>query len=496
VEAALQPGTAAFVASVEPSLFIGGEWVAPHADQRFDVLDPSLGVRIAELADADTRDVDAAVAAARRALESPEWAQMPPRQRGRLLLRLAEALDANAQELAELEALDNGKSVVLARNVDIAKAVEWFEYFAGWPTKLEGSTIPVGDGRLVYTLREPIGVVGQIVPWNFPLMLAAWKLAPALAAGCTVVLKPAEETSLTALRLARLVEEVGFPAGVVNVITGTGANTGAALAAHPGIDKLAFTGSTEVGREVARVSGERLRPVTLELGGNSPNIVLGDVDPAAVAAHVASAAFANHGQNCVAGSRLLVPRRAAGELVDAIGALACETRLGPGLDERTEMGPLISERQRRRVVELIEDGRAHGAEVVAGGGVPADQPDGFFLEPTVLVGARDDHRVVREEIFGPVMTILPYDSVDEAVERANATEYGLAAGLWTNDLRAAHDFAKRVKAGSVWINTYSETSPAVPFGGFKASGVGREHGREVVENYLETKSVWVGLEDL
>lgn len=475
-------------------MFIGGEWADPIGPCRFQVLDPSTGERLTELADADADDVDLAVGAARSALDGTSWGAMSPRDRGRLLLRLADAIDARKEEFAELEALDNGKSITAAREVDVAKTVEWFEYFAGWPTKIEGATIPVSVAdRFVYTLREPVGVVGQIIPWNYPLMLAAWKLAPALAAGCTVVLKPAEETPLSALRLGELIQEVGFPNGVVNIITGTGARAGVALATHPGLDKLAFTGSTAVGREVARAAGEHLRPATLELGGNSPNIVLDDVDVRAVAEHVASAAFANHGQNCCAGARLFAPASVSSDLIEAISDVARRLRIGPGLAPGTEMGPLISEAQRRRVRDLIDDGRRSGAQVVTGGGIPSQLEHGFFLEPTVIVGVRDEQAIVREEIFGPVVTVLPFDSLDEVVRRANATEYGLAAGIWTNNLRAAHQLAGRIKAGTIWINTYNETSPAVPFGGFKHSGVGREHGREVIDHYLETKSVWTSL---
>ena len=495
--AVLRPSLSAFLDALDARMPVDGAWVEARGPERVAVLDPATEEPVAEIADASEADVDAAVAAARAAFEGSAWSALPARERGRLLLRLAEAIEARAEDFAQLEALDNGKSVTLAREIDVAKTVEWFEYFAGWPTKLEGATIPgPSERRLVYTLREPVGVVGQIVPWNFPLMLAAWKLAPALAAGCTVVLKPAEETPLSALLLARLVEEVGFPAGVVNVVTGTGERTGAALAAHPGLDKVAFTGSTAVGRAIAHASADHVRDVTLELGGNSPNIVLADVDVEAVAAQLAGAAFANHGQNCCAGTRLFAPRAIADEVVDAVSGIARDLRVGPGLDPATEMGPLVSRVQRERVRELIESGRAAGAELACGGGVPAGREAGFFLEPTVMVGASDEQRVVREEIFGPVITVLPFDSLDEVVARANATEYGLAAGIWTRDLRAAHELARRVKAGTVWVNTYNETSPGVPFGGFKQSGVGREHGRAVLDHYTETKAVWVGLDPL
>jgi phenylacetaldehyde dehydrogenase len=497
VTTTLRPTLQSFVDSLDARVLIDGAWVEPRDAARVPVLDPATAEPVAQVADAGVAEVDAAVAAARAAFEDRAWSGLSARDRGRLIARLAQEVERRADDFAQLEALDNGKSVRLAREIDVEKAIEWLEYFAGWPTKLEGATIPgPSERRLVYTLREPVGVVGAIVPWNFPLMLAVWKLAPALAAGCTVVLKPAEETPLSALLLARAIEEVGFPRGVVNVLTGTGERTGAALAAHPGIDKVSFTGSTEVGRAIAHASADHLRNVTLELGGNSPNIVLPDVDVALVAEQLAGAAFANHGQNCCAGTRLFAPRAIADEVVEAVSAIARGLRVGPGLDPATEMGPLVSEVQRERVRELIDDGRAAGAELAAGGGVPAGGDAGFFLEPTVLVGARDEHAVVREEIFGPVITVLPFDSLDEVVARANATEYGLAAGIWTRDLRAAHELARRVKAGTVWINTYNETSPGVPFGGFKHSGIGREHGRAVLDHYTESKSVWVGLDPL
>jgi acyl-CoA reductase-like NAD-dependent aldehyde dehydrogenase len=492
----IRPAVSSFLASLDASLFIGGAWVAPLTDDRVIVLDPATERPVAEIADATRHDVDAGVVAARTALDGA-WGRCSARQRSRLMLRLAEAIDAHADDFAQLEALDNGKGVTFARAVDVEKAIEWFEYFAGWPTKLEGSTLPApADRRLVYTLREPVGVVGQIVPWNYPLMLAAWKLAPALAAGCTVVLKPAEETPLSALLLGRLIEEVGFPPGVVNIVTGTGERTGAALAAHPGIDKLSFTGSTMVGRSIAHASADHLRAVTLELGGNSANILLDDVDVSAVVAQLADAAFANHGQNCCAGARLFVPRCKADETVAALADIAGGLRIGPGLDPATDLGPLISRVHLDRVRELIENGRAAGAEVAVGGDSPDGRDAGYFLEPTVIVGAGDASPVVREEVFGPVVTVLPYDTLDEVVTRANGTDYGLAAGIWTRDLRAAHDLAARLKVGTVWINTYNETSPAVPFGGFKHSGIGREHGRAVLDHYTEHKSVWVGLDPL
>lgn len=473
-------------------MLIGGRWKDAEDGATLSVYDPSTGQKIATVPDAGARDVDLAVRNARAALETGPWGRMPARERGRLLYRLAECVAGHADEFAALEALDNGKPFAAARVYDVEKSIEWFEYFAGWPTKLEGRVIPPADGsRLIYTQRQPVGVVGQIIPWNFPLMMAAWKLAPALAAGCTVVLKPAEETPLSALLLARLIQEAGFPDGVVNVVTGIGSRTGVAMVAHPGIDKIAFTGSTAVGKEIMAGSAPFLRRLTLELGGNSPNILLDDVDVDSVATQLADAAFANHGQNCCAGTRLFVPRRLEREVAERLALVAQETAVGPGLDPRSQMGPLISQGQKDRVLSLVDDGVGRGASLVAGGGAPGTAGEGYFVAPTVLAGVDDDMPVVREEIFGPVITLLPYDTLDEAVQRANATEYGLAAGVWSRDLSLAHEVAARLRAGTVWINTYNETSPAVPFGGFGHSGYGREHGEQVLEHYTETKAIWV-----
>jgi phenylacetaldehyde dehydrogenase len=482
-----------FIKNVEGQVLIGGRWVSTITRETLPVFNPSTGVIFTHIANADSRDVESAVSAARRSQEDRSWAAMHAKDRAKLMRRLADLISTHADHFAELEALDNGKSVAIARAIDVEKSIEWFEYFSGWPTKLVGQTIPGGDDRLIYTLREPVGVVGQIIPWNYPLMMAAWKVAPALAAGCSVVLKPAEETSLSALLLGLLVTEAGFPEGVVNVLTGTGEQTGAALVDHPGVDKIAFTGSTATGSEIMRRSAQYVRRVTLELGGNSPNIVLSDADFGAIATHLASAAFANHGQNCCAGTRLFVPMAAQNAVIDAIVDEARTIKIGPGLDPATQMGPLVSAVQKSRVTSLIDDGVRSGADVAFGGGTPAGQDAGFFIEPTILVGAHDRTRVVREEIFGPVITVLPYESLDEVVTRANATDYGLAAGIWTRNLQSAHVLARRIKAGTVWINTYNETSPAVPFGGFKRSGFGREHGAVVLDHYSEVKSVWVGL---
>ena len=478
-----------------PKMLIGGRSVDAVDASTVPVFNPATGKQIASIPNAGAMDVDLAVNAARAALENGPWSTMAARERGRLILKLSRLIEDHAEDFARLEALDNGKPYSAALGYDVAKSIEWFEYFAGWPTKLEGRVIPPdAPNKLIYTARHPVGVVGQIIPWNFPLMMAAWKLAPALAAGCTIILKPAEETPMSALFLARLFQDAGFPDGVVNVLTGVGEKTGVAMVNHPGIDKIAFTGSTSVGKSIMAGSAPHLRRLTLELGGNSPNILLEDIDVESVAAQLADAAFANHGQNCCAGTRLFVPRSIEKEVASAIGSVAKRIKVGSGLEPTSQMGPLISEVQQSRVLSLISGGLDQGAQIITGGSRPSSLPDGYFVEPTVLTGVRDDMELVREEIFGPVITLLPYDSVDEAITRANATEYGLAAGIWTRDLNQAHRLASKIKAGTVWINTYNETGPAVPFGGFGHSGFGREHGEGVLDHYTETKSVWVNMD--
>ncbi len=478
-------------------MLIGGEWVDAANGERLDVRNPATGEVFATVPAGGAVDVDRAVRAARTAFDSGAWCGFSPAARERLLLKLADLIEANAQQLAELEALDNGKSVMLARHVDMAMAVDFLRYMAGWATKIEGTTHDVSvpfmpqSKFFAFTRREPVGVVGAIIPWNFPLLMAAWKIGPALAAGCTVVLKPAEETPLTALRLGELILEAGIPPGVVNVVTGDGPTAGAALVAHRGINKIAFTGSTEVGKHIQRAAVENMTRVSLELGGKSPVIVLDDADPATAAAGAAQAIFFNQGQVCTAGSRLYVQRKLFDRVVGDLAAIAGKMKLGAGLDPASELGPLVSEQQMQRVCGYIESGLQQGARVAAGGGRVGDK--GYFVSPTVLVDARQNMRVVQEEIFGPVVVALPYDDVEEAVTLANDTQYGLGASIWSNDLSRVHRLIPRIKAGTVWVNCHSMLDPSLPFGGYKQSGIGREMGRAALDLFTETKSVLMAI---
>ena len=479
-----------FVARSPHTLLIGGERPEAADGRTFESIDPATGEPICAVAQAGAEDVDRAVAAARAALEGP-MRKVSPSKRAGFMYALAELIKANGEELAELESLDNGKPLAAAKG-DIAASVAHLRYYAGWPTKIEGETIPVsGRDLFCYTLREPVGVCAQIVPWNFPLLMAVWKVSPALAAGCPLILKPAEQTPLTALRLGELALEAGFPEGTFNVLTGDG-ETGAALVDHPGVDKVAFTGSTAVGREIAAKCGRELKRVTLELGGKSPNIILPDADLEAAAKGSFLGLYSNSGQACNAASRLFVQEGVFDEVIERLTAFAAEAKVGPGLDPDSQFGPLVSEEQLGRVTGYIDSGLAEGAEAVAGG-LPSNGNGGYFVDPTLFTGVSDEMKIAREEIFGPVLVAQPFADIEEVARRANDNDYGLAAGLWTRDISTAHKLAALLKAGSVYINTWGAGDPAAPFGGYKASGIGREKGHHNLDAYLETKSVFAQL---
>nr|WP_062340885.1 aldehyde dehydrogenase family protein [Herbidospora sakaeratensis] len=479
--------------STPRQLFIGGQWVDAASGRTFATPNPATGDTLAHIAEADREDVDRAVRAARAAFEEGPWSRMTASERGRIIWRIGDLIEQYGDELAQLESLDNGKPYAVARAADIPLAAELFRYMAGWATKIEGNTISLsvpympGSEFHAYTLREPIGVVAQIIPWNFPLLMAAWKLGPALTTGNTVILKPAEQTPLSALRLAEIMAEAGLPDGVVNVLPGYGETAGAALAAHDGVDKVAFTGSTEVGKLIVQAAAGNLKKVSLELGGKSPNVVFDDVDPALAIPGAANAIFFNHGQCCVAGSRLFVHESRFDEVVGGVADIARGIKLGSGLDPETQMGPLVSDEQFRRVTGYLESGRAEGARTVAGGQRHGDR--GYFVQPTVITDTTPDMSIVREEIFGPVVVASPFSSLDELAAQANDTAYGLGAGIWTRDVNKAHALAKRLRAGTVWINCYNVFDAALPFGGYKQSGWGREMGHEVLEAYTEVKAV-------
>jgi len=472
-------------------LFIGGKWVEAQSGKRFATVNPATEQVLTTVAEGDAPDIDKAVRAARHALEEGPWATMSARDRGRLLYELARLIDANRRELAVLDTLDNGKPIRESFNVDVPQASEVMAYYAGWADKIHGDTIPVSGSFFNYTRREPVGVVGQIIPWNFPLLMVAWKLGPALACGNTVVLKPAEQTPLSALRVGELIQEAGFPDGVVNIVPGFGPTAGAALVKHPNVDKIAFTGSTEVGKLIHRETSDTLKRVSLELGGKAPNIVFADADMQAAVQGAIGGIFFNQGEVCCAGSRLFVEDAIHDEFVAALAEHAKKIKVGDPLDESTEMGAQVSEEQFGKILDYIDAGKKGGAHVVAGGERARER--GYFLQPTVFDGVRNDMRIAREEIFGPVVATLGFADIDSVIREGNDTTYGLSAGVWTRDVSKAHRVAHALKAGTVWVNCFNAFDTASPFGGYKQSGYGRELGHYALELYTQTKSVWVAL---
>jgi len=483
--------TADFV-SQDHRMYIDGRFVTAASGKTFPVYNPATGDVIAHVPEAEEEDVNHAVLAARRAFDDGPWTRMSPSERGRLLWKLGDLLEQNLNEFAEIESVDNGKPYSVARVADVPLAVDMFRYMAGWATKISGTTLPLSAGYDFhsYTMREPIGVVAQIIPWNFPLLMAAWKLAPALACGCTVILKVAEQTPLSGLRLAQLFDEAGFPAGVVNILTGFGEGAGAPLAAHDLVDKVAFTGSTEVGKLIVKAAAGNLKKVSLELGGKSPVIVFPDAGIEQAIAGTAGAIFFNHGQCCCAGSRLYVHEKVFDQVVEGVSNVAADIKLASGLDPACQMGPLVSDEQYRKVVGYI----AEGAHVAAGGTVSGVER-GYFVRPTVLTNTNPGMKVVQEEIFGPVVCAVPFsdDDLDRIVKRANDTIFGLAASVWTQNLSTAHKVARGLRAGTVWVNCHNVFDASLPFGGYRQSGWGREMGEEVLHNYTEVKAVTVAL---
>ena len=485
----LGEGAQSFI-SKPKKLLINGQWVEAASGKTFDAINPATEQAMAQIAEGDKEDINRAVAAARKAFEDSAWSRATPAERERLLLKLADLVEANADELAQLESLDNGKLLFFARVVDIQGTIDFFRYMAGWATKISGQTLGVsipGAEFHAFTLRQPVGVVGQIIPWNFPLAMASWKLGPALATGCTCVLKPAEQTSLTALRLGELILEAGYPEGVVNIVTGYGETAGDALVRHADVDKIAFTGSTSVGKLIGKNAMDTVKRVSLELGGKSPVIVAGDVDVEEVVAGAANAIFFNQGQVCTAGSRLYVQDKLFDQVVEGVAKVADSMQMGPGLDPNSQLGPLVSDEQFERVMGFIDKGKAEGGEVVAGGVRHGDS--GYFVRPTVFTNVGPKDTLIKEEIFGPVVVATPYKSADDIAAVANDTNYGLAASIWTKDLSMAHRLAKRVKAGTVWVNCHNFVDPNLPFGGFKQSGLGRENGAAALDLYTEQKTV-------
>jgi aldehyde dehydrogenase (NAD+) len=472
-------------------LFINGEWVDSVSGKTFDTLNPATEEILTSVAEGDKADIDLAVAAARKAFEEGPWKKTDARDRGKVLLKIMELIDKNREELALLETLDNGKPISETTNADLPLVIDCFLYYAGWADKIHGETIPVRGEFFNYTLREPVGVVGQIIPWNFPLLMAAWKIAPALACGNTVVLKPAEQTPLTALRLGEICQEAGLPDGVLNIVQGYGPTAGAALAEHMDVDKIAFTGAHTTGRIIMQAASKNLKRISLELGGKSPNIVFADSDIDSAVAGAMTGIFLNQGEICCAGSRLFLEKSIHEEFVDKLSNKAANIRVGNPEDAGTEMGAQVSKEQFDKILGYIDTGKQEGAKLVTGGERCGER--GFFIRPTIFDAVDNNMKIAREEIFGPVVSAIPFDDVSEVVRQGNLSIYGLAAAVWTRDIKKAHRLARELKAGTVWINTYHTFDAASPFGGFKQSGFGRELGVHALELYTQVKSVWVNL---
>jgi len=489
--AQLEPSVKSFVGAPERRMLIDGKWVSSASGKTFETLNPATGEVLARVAEGDAEDVDRAVRTARRAFDDGKWVAWKPVEREKLLLALADLIDRNGRELAQLETLDNGKSLNESLNVDIPAAAATFRYYAGWVSKNYGETIPSDPSFFNFTLREPVGVCGQIIPWNFPLLMAAWKLGPALACGNTVVLKPAEQTPLSALRLGELLQQAGLPDGVVNIVPGFGPTAGGALVRHPQVDKIAFTGSTEVGKEIHRETSGTLKRVSLELGGKSPNIVFSDADVEAAVQGAIMGVFFNQGEVCCAGTRLFVEQKMHDEFAHTLAKHASSMKVGNGLDPETRIGPLVSQEQYERVTGYLEVGKKEGAKPITGGEPAKGLGRGYFVQPTVFTGVKNDMRIAQEEIFGPVVSVIPFKDEHDAIFQGNNTFYGLAAGVWTRDVSKAHRVARALRAGTVWVNCYNVFDAAAPFGGYKQSGYGRELGRYALDLYTQVKTVWM-----